>query len=104
MKDANERASGVVERDWEVEAHRSQVSWTARTGRMIGITTDGIDCGPFAYSLLNQSETLSSSSFVDASESTHVIRGKVECSFVLLCELENVFSKIPCFSSGTSTA
>ena len=58
MKDAKERASGAVKRDWEVEAHRSQVSWTARTGRMIGITTDGIDCGPCAYSLLNQLETL----------------------------------------------
>ena len=31
MKEAKERASGAVKRDWEPEAHRSQVSWTART-------------------------------------------------------------------------
>ena len=30
MKEAKERASGAVKRDW-AEAHRSQVSWTART-------------------------------------------------------------------------
>ena len=46
MKEAKGRASGAVKRDWEpwlIEAR--YLGQHARTGAMIGITTDGIVCG-----------------------------------------------------------
>ena len=46
MKEAKERASGAVKRDWEprlIEAW--YLGQHARTGAMMGITADGIVCG-----------------------------------------------------------
>ena len=73
---------------------------------------------PCAYSFLNQPQTLSSGSFVDAAGSTHLSRsreyppfsqpgvpifcGKVECSLVFLFEFVYLFGKIPRFASDTS--
>ena len=46
MKEAKERASGAVKRDWEPRLIEARcLGQHARTGAMIGITTDGIVCG-----------------------------------------------------------
>ena len=46
MKEAKERASGAVKRDWEPRLIEARyLGQHARTGAMIGVTTDGIDCG-----------------------------------------------------------
>ena len=46
MKEAKERASGAVKRDWEPKLIEARyLGQHARTGAMIGITTDGIVYG-----------------------------------------------------------
>ena len=46
MKEAKERASGAVKRDWEPRLIEARyLGQHARTGAMIGITTNGIVCG-----------------------------------------------------------
>ena len=46
MKEAKERASGAVKRDWEPRLIEARyLGQHARTGAMIGSTTDGIVCG-----------------------------------------------------------
>ena len=46
MKEAKERGSGAVKRDWEPRLTEARyLGQHARTGAMIGITADGIVCG-----------------------------------------------------------
>ena len=46
MKEAKERASGAVKRNWEPRLIEARyLGQHARTGAMIGITTDGLFCG-----------------------------------------------------------
>ena len=46
MKEAKERASGAVKRDWDPRLIEARyLGQHARTGPLIGITTDGIVCG-----------------------------------------------------------
>ena len=46
MKEARERGSGAVRREWEPRVIKARyLGQHARKGAMIGITTDGIVCG-----------------------------------------------------------
>ena len=54
MKEAKERASGAVKRDWEPRLIEARyLGQYARTGAMTGITADGIVCGRLGCRLLD---------------------------------------------------
>ena len=55
VKEANERASGAVKRDWEPRLIEAKyLGQHGRTGAMIGITADGIVCGRLGRRLPKQ--------------------------------------------------
>ena len=52
MKEAQERASGVVKRDWELKLTEARyLGQHTRTGAMMGISADGIFCGRLGHRL-----------------------------------------------------